>query len=280
MNLKFILNEYILIWNLLFRQSISKELNSRKQKIWVNYKKEYNALKEENINILRDPKNYIPNDDTIYNIIKEQDVYENYYKYTDKYKLELIEAWDKYKKEIVRELNSIIKINIRDYHVYLVEPRLNVVDYTFSLENSNRVICYGVKKASKKELLVDLIYKIIKKEALDYNKEEKDIVEAVLELCILNELATRIIGKSYYLQGKNSLTFLKKQIYPYFLMYLGVSQGDMVNFMKRDGILFDLNNYPYQGELREMDLYSFIDFCIEKQNESRQVIRIEELEVI
>ena len=52
MNIKFILNEYILIWNLLFRQSISKELNSRKQKIWLNYKKEYNDLYGENKKIL------------------------------------------------------------------------------------------------------------------------------------------------------------------------------------------------------------------------------------
>ena len=143
----------------------------------------------------------------------------------------MIEAWDHNKKEIIKELNSIIKIHLKDYHVYLVEPRLNVTDYTFSIENHNRVICYGIKKANKKELLIDLIYKIIVKEALNYKEEKKDIVEAVLELCILNELATRITGKSHYLRGKSSLNFLKKQIYPYFLMYLGVGKENMFNFI-------------------------------------------------
>jgi len=139
------------------------------------------------------------------------------------------------------------------------------------------IICYGVKKSNKKDILIDLIYKILTKELFDYNKEYQDIVEAVLELCILNELATRIIGKSYYLKGNNSLISLKKQIYPYFLMYLGVEGEDMNNFMRRDGILFDVNQYPYQAELKKMDLYAFIDFCVRNQ---RYTVKIEELEII
>ena len=277
MNIKFILNEYILIWNLLFRQSISKELNSRKQKIWLNYKKEYNDLYGENKKILKDPKNYIPDDDTIYNIIKEQDVYESIYKYTDKYRLSLIAVWNEQKKNLVKEIKSILKMNLEQYSVYLVDPRLNITDSDRSEETENKAICYGMKKTNKKELLIDLIYKIVLKELYDYNKEYQDITEAVLELCILNELATRIIGKSYYLKGKGSLNFLKKQIYPYFLMYLGVKQEDMINFMRRDGILFDIKNYPYQEELKEMELYDFIDFCIKKQ---QYTIKIEEIEVI
>lgn len=277
MNIKFVLNEYILIWNFLFRQSISKELNDVKQKIWINYKKEYNELQDENINILKDPKNYIPDDDTIYNIIKEQDVYASIYKYTDKYKLGLIEEWDSEKKDIIRELKSIIKISIKDYTVYLVDPRLNAIDFNVYHGNKNRIICYGIKKSNKKDILIDLIYKILTKEMVDYNREYQDIVEAVLELCVLNELATRISGKSYYLKGNNSLVDLKKQIYPYFLMYLGVKMDDMVNFMRRDGILFDVKQYPYQEELKKMDLYSFVDFCIRNQ---RYTVKIEELEIV
>ena len=51
----------------------------------------------------------------------------------------------------------------------------------------------------------------------------------------------------------------------------------MLNFMRRDGILFDVKNYPYQEELKEMELYDFIDFCIKQQ---QYTIKIEEIEVI
>jgi len=145
MNIKFILNEYILIWNFLFRQSISKELNDVKQKIWNNYKREYNALQKENINILKDPKNYIPDDDTIYNVIKEQDIYGSIYKYTNKYKLGLMEEWDREKKDIARELKSIIKTNIKDYSVYLVDPRLGVVDFNYCHGSRNNLL-WGEKE--------------------------------------------------------------------------------------------------------------------------------------
>ena len=69
MNLKFVVNDYVLIWNLLFQASISENLYNLKQKIWVNYKKQYNETFKDNLKILKDPKNFIPDDDTIYNIV-------------------------------------------------------------------------------------------------------------------------------------------------------------------------------------------------------------------
>ena len=42
MNLKFVVNDYVLIWNLLFQASISERIHTVKQKIWLNYQKEYN----------------------------------------------------------------------------------------------------------------------------------------------------------------------------------------------------------------------------------------------
>ncbi len=276
MNLKFTLNEYILIWNLLFKQSISKELNNRKQKIWINYKKEYNALKKENINILKDSKNYIPNDDTIYNIMKEQEIYNSIYKYTNKYKLELTKVWDEYQKEINKQLKSILKISLKQYNVFIIDPRLNTIDYVYELKESN-CLCYGRKKENSISTIIDLIFNILKKETSEYNKDYQDVVDAVLELCILNELATRLTGRSHYLNGDNSLNYLKKQIYPYFLMYLGIKEEDMTNYMKRDGILFDRKVYPYQEEISKMDLYSFIDFCVKNQ---KYIVKIEEIELI
>ena len=42
MELKFITNDYVLAWNLLFQPSYTTELNNIKQKLWDNYKIEYN----------------------------------------------------------------------------------------------------------------------------------------------------------------------------------------------------------------------------------------------
>lgn len=277
MNLKFTLNEYILIWNLLFRQSISKELNNRKQKIWINYKKEYNTLYNEKKSLLQDPRNYIPNNDVIYNIMKEQEVYNSIYKYTDKYKLELIETWDENKKNINKELKNILRTNNKEYQIYLMDPRLNTVDEGLEIESEKKAICYGKRLENKTETLIDLIYRVFHKEMNTNDKEHQDIVNAVLELCILNELATRITGKSHYLNGTSSLKPLKKQIYPYFLMYLGVEIEDMSNFMRRDGILFDKNRYLYQEKMKKMDIDQFLDFCIRNQ---QLMVKTEELEVI
>ena len=56
MNIKFVVNDYILVWNLLFRASISETVHKLKQKLWMNYKKEYNdTYKDKNL-MLKDIK--------------------------------------------------------------------------------------------------------------------------------------------------------------------------------------------------------------------------------
>ena len=66
MKANFLLNDYTLIWTLLFQGSVKESIYKLKQKLWVNYKEEYNlAYKDKNI-ILSDPKNFIPNNDTVY----------------------------------------------------------------------------------------------------------------------------------------------------------------------------------------------------------------------
>ena len=76
MNLKFLVNDYVLIWNLLFQASVSEKIHKLKQKLWVNYKIEYNNTYRDKDLILQDYKNFIPNDDIIYNIVMETKDYE------------------------------------------------------------------------------------------------------------------------------------------------------------------------------------------------------------
>ena len=110
-----------------------------------------------------------------------------------------------------------------------------------------------------------------------YQEDYKDIVDAIIELAIINEFATRITGVSHYLSGDNTLKYLKKQIYPYWLMYLGVTPENMSDYMRRDSILFDSFKYPYEKQLKKLDLYQFIDFCIRNQ---KHIVKIDELEII
>ena len=121
MNLSFVLNDYILIWNLLFQASFSQSLQKYKQQLWKNYKSSYNALYKERIAILKDYKNYIPYDDTIFDMVKDSDLYRDIRKDSEVYRLELLHTWDKIKKEVNKNLKEILKFDIKLYHVLVVD---------------------------------------------------------------------------------------------------------------------------------------------------------------
>ncbi len=278
MNLKFVVNDYILIWNLLFQASISENIHQMKQKIWINYKDKYNNTFKDNCLILKDPKNFIPNDDTIYNIVLENKNYEKIKKQTEKFRVELLKVWDENKKTAIKELKDILRFDIKLYHVLVVCEQLNIVDTTAVSGSKVNTIIWG-KKLDENPLntIVQLVYEIVRKELKNYQEDYKDVVKAIVELAILNEFATRITGVTHYLTGDNTLKFLKRQIYPYWLMYLGVEKDHMMEYMMRDKIGFDISHYTYERQLKTLDLYGFIDFCIRNQ---KYIVKIDELEII
>ena len=71
MNTKFIVNDYALIWNLLFQASSLESLSKLKAKLWDTYRNEYNETYKDKMEIMTDYKNFIPNNDTIYNVVLE-----------------------------------------------------------------------------------------------------------------------------------------------------------------------------------------------------------------
>lgn len=277
MNVKFIVNEYTLVWYLLFQQSISVKLNNYKQKLWNNFQKEYIHLEREKQLILKDPKNYIPDNDTIYDLIKDFDDYNDVLKETDKYKVNVLKVWDLYKSKVNKELTNILRFEIKDYNILLVNPKLNVIDLTAKGDGKTNTIVYGKRmKTNPVEAMMELVYIILRKELKGFNDENREIVEAVVELAILNELGTRITGKSCYLIGRSEYQLLKRQIYPYFLMYLGVDRDDLVSYMRRDGIIFDQSSYTNEVKLRKINLKEFINFCI---NNKKIILRLDKLGV-
>ena len=99
MSTNFIVNDYALIWNLLFQASISESIYNLKQKLWESYRNEYNSTYKDKLPILKDIKNFIPDNDTIYNVVLENKNYEKIRKQAEKYRLELMKLWDKNKKK-------------------------------------------------------------------------------------------------------------------------------------------------------------------------------------
>ena len=117
----------------------------------------------------------------------------------------------------------------------------------------------------KDNFLTYVVYKIVKNEFNNIKTADRDIVDAITELLITNELYTRITRESKYNLGKKSLKEIKHKIYPYFLMYLGVNKNDFEKYMIRDNIFFNINNYNYISYLKNIDIYSFIDFIIKSK---------------
>ena len=130
MKANFLLNDYTLIWTLLFQGSVKESIYKLKQKLWVNYKEEYNlAYKDKNI-ILSDPKNFIPNNDTVYHSILENNDYEKIKRDTEKYRREVMKIWDTNKKKINSLFSEILRKEVysKDTTTLLQDALMKVVE--------------------------------------------------------------------------------------------------------------------------------------------------------
>ncbi len=279
MNLNFVLNDYVLIWNLLFSASISSDIQAFKQKLWKNYRHSYNDLYKEEEHILKEPKNYIPDDDTIFDMVRTSDIYKEIREETEKYRLELLHTWDKIKKDLNKNLKEILRFDIKLYHVLVVDKKLDVIGMKIPKSRRVNTITWGNRADSDNYTLaiINIIEHIVRKELATYKSEYKDIVDAIIELAIDNELTSRALNKSVYLRGDSSLKYLKRQLYPYFLMYLGYSKEEILNRMMEDKIIFELDKYTFERGLATVDLKTFINFCIKNQ---KHILKIKELEII
>ena len=276
MNLNFIINDYILIWNVLFQASVSEPIYKLKQKLWDTYKEQYNNTYKDRVAILNDVKNYIPNDDTIYNIILESAEYQNIRKEVEKYRLEVIKLWN---KKISTQLKKITKQDFKEYTVYLIDNRLEILELPTIPNKDIKTIILGKKipEEEPNKIIFLLLEAILKKEINKYKDIDKNIANAIIEMTIENELSTNISNISHYWTSEEKLLSIKRQIYPFWLMYLGISKEEMPKYMNRDKIAFDVNKFPYEKDLKNLDITDFIDFCI--QNKKR-IIREEQLELI
>lgn len=281
MKLDIITNKYLLIWHLLYESSVSDDIHKLKQKLWKDHKKEYSLVHKDKEEIIKDLENFIPDDDLIYNLIEKSPYYKKIKIETNRYRLNILEIWDKNRRKYNRELNNILKFDIKhDYKICVVHPNLDVVET--NLETNIMTIGKKIITRDKDNFLTYLVYKIIKNEIYKLKTEEKDILDVVTELAITNELYTRVTKESKYKIGKKDLRDLKEKIYPYWLMYLGVPLEDFDKYMVRDNIFFDKTNYKYEKILRTMDIYSFIAFLVKNKKAifKTKIVPVENIEVL
>lgn len=256
MDLKFIVNDYVLIWNLLFKPSINEELNTLKHRLWSMYKDDYNNTFNDKDVIFSDYRNYIPDNDNIYNIVMEKDSYYLLRNETEKYKRDILKTWDLYKRDINNILLNILKINIIPYNIFIVHKDLNLLDATICNSNNRGNIIIG-KADNNLNIILNIILFILRKELKSKNN---DIKKAIIELLVLNEIPTVLNKKSNYITGNPNLINLKRKIYPYWLMYLGVKEIELANYMQRDKIAFSLEEYKYDKYLSKMSILEFINY--------------------
>ena len=281
MKLDIIVNKYLLIWHLLYQSSVSDDVHNLKQQLWIKYKKEYSLVHKDKEEILLTLEDYIPNDNLIYNLIENSQEYKKVKHETMKYRNNILEIWDKNRKNYTKELGQILKFNLKNtYKICIIHPNLDVVETDF--KSNTITIGKQIITKDKDNFLTYLIYKIVKHEILKLKTYEKDILDVVVELAITNELYTRISNKSKYKIGKKELRNLKEKIYPYWLMYLGVREEDFDKYMVRDNIFFDKTKYKYEKILRTIDIYSFIAFLVKNKKTilKTKLVPVEKIEVL
>jgi hypothetical protein len=277
MNIEFMTNDYLLAWYLLFKPSFSEEMQRLKVKLYQNYGQQYMRLEKENIEILKYNDDFIPDDDTIYNIIFESEIFKKIKKETDRHRQFLMKIWDSNQKKVKSILKEIVRFNIKDiYRIIVIHPELESVEYIQT--NPKKNIAWGKSndKDDNIKTLMRMVYTIIKYEIGKFQKENREIVSSIIDLTITNELQTRLTGISKFNEGFKNLKLLKKQLYPYFLMYLGADREELVGYMMRDQMPFDIDKYPIEKELRNVDLFGFIDFCCKNQ---KYIIRLNSLDM-
>lgn len=260
---KFIVNDYALIWNLLFQASISENIYNIKQKLWDTYRNEYNLTFNDKLAIMKDYKNFIPRNDTIYNIVLEKKAYSKIKRQAEKYRNEIMSLWDQNKKETDFLLKKIIKKEIPNYTFFIVNKELNVIDHPCQ---SSLIIGKKINQNNPLNILIEINMKIISNNIKKYKESDKNIKNAIIELAVLNEYATRLSKKSFYFVGNPNLRAIKRNIYPYWLMYLGIKHENFKTYMMRDKIAFDIEIYDYKKELQKMNIEEFIDYCVTNQD--------------
>ena len=158
MNLMFEVNEYLLAWYLLYSASLSKEIDKFRKNLWNKYKKEYNFCYKDKAEIIKYGKDFIPDNDVLYNEIFESELYNSLKKETEKHKQHLEKVFSNDSKTIKKCVKDVLKLSLKEeYPVYVIHPRMEVIEYN----NQSDAIIWGSEK-DKYDVLIMLILTVVK----------------------------------------------------------------------------------------------------------------------
>ena len=249
MNFEININEYLLGWYLLYGASLSKEIDKFRKSLWNKYKMEYNFCHKDRNEIIKYGKDFIPDNDILYNEIFKSELYLSIKKEANRHRMQLTKIFGNDLKKIKTSLKEVLKMDLKDtFNIYVLHPRMEIIDYY-----TNNVIVWGSER-DKYSSLKTLIMTIIKGN-IEVNSEHKEIVNAIIELVGVNEIGKKLGNIDAYTEGDVTLKLIKRQIYPFFLMYLGYnSKEEILDRMLEDKIGFDLENYPIDKNMKKMNL--------------------------
>ena len=285
MNLDINVNDYLLAWYLLYGASLSKEIDKFKRTLYAKYKKEYNFCYKDRSEIIKYGKDFIPDNDILYNAVLTSNLFKSLKKETIKHRNNIIKLWENNSEEINKHIKEILRISFPEViNVYIIHPRLEINEYQ---DEFNSLVWGSEKdKYDVLTLILTIVTRGILKNSVDY-QNNKEIVNSVLELSIINEIGKKISKNLTYDLGDPTLKLIKRQIYPFWLMYLGYNDKETIlNKMIDDRIGFDLEKYPLDKSIKKLNIKSFIEYCIKnsrnilKLNNIMKIEQEEEIEII
>ena len=286
MNLSIVVNDYLLAWYILYGASLSKEIDKFKKNLYTKYKKEYNFCYKDRSEIIKYGKDYIPDNDILYNAVLTSSLFKSLKKETMKHRNNIEKMWEGNKELINSEINRVIRFPLpKTINVYVIHPRFEITEY---LRDINSLV-WGSEK-DKYDVLTIFLSLIIKGILIKNNDsftDNKEILNSIVELSVVNEIGKSISKSFNYDLGNPVLKIIKRQIYPFWLMYLGFTDKERIlNKMIDDKVGFDLEKYPLDRSLKKMNLVAFTEYCIKnsknilKLNNIIKIEKEEEIEVL
>ena len=285
-NLEIMVNDYLLAWYILYGASLSREIDKFKRNLFTKYKKEYNFCYKDRTEILKYGKDFIPDNDILYNAVLTSSLFKSLKKETIKHRNNIEKMWEGSSEEINKYINSIIRLSFpKNIYVYIIHPRFEITEYIKDLKS----LTWGSEK-DKYDVITIFLSLITKGIIVDSNpnfNDNDEILNSIIELSIINEIGKSISKNFNYDLGSPVLKIIKRQIYPYWLMYLGYTDKEkLLNKMIDDKIGFDLEKYPLNQSLKKMNLKQFTEYCIDnsknilKLNNIIKIEKEEEIEVL
>ena len=285
-NLDVMVNDYLLAWYILYGASLSKEIDRFKKNLFTKYKKEYNFCYKDRVEILKYGKDFIPDNDILYNAVLTSGLFKSLKKETIKHRNNIEKMWEGSKEVINMHINNVIRLPFpKVVHVYVIHPRFEITEYARDL----KCIVWGSEKDKYDVLTIflSLITKGLLIESDNSFQNNKEILNSIVELSVVNEIGKSLSKSFNYDLGSPVLKIIKRQIYPYWLMYLGyIDKEKILNKMIDDKIGFDLDKYPLDRSLKKMNLKVFTEYCIKnnknilKLNNIIEIEKEEDIEVI